>query len=233
MLERNTDIFSWSFISSIDQQDSTIFTLLVTLKAILHAWFFLLETNKLHTIFEWFELGVHLLIIVINIWNQSKHSDNSESLPHIKITLHLFFFIILLMIVHDNHLSNPIASLKAEVMIIVLFFTYFTLTKLFMIKIVRERNKRNNNVNKAFYRFNLANLPQYSNSIFIAYLILNILCFNMSFINCAINNKLEHHNLVSFSNIFIEQRKICFYKTFKFIYLLIWASHKYNLKYNS
>ena len=138
MLVRNTDVFSWDFIWSIDWQDSILFTLLITLKAILHAWFFFLETNKLHTIFEWLELGVHFLIIVINIWHQNKHGDNSESLPHIKITLHLFFFIILLMIVLDNHLSNPITSLKAEVMIIVLFFTYFTLAKLLLFKIVKD-----------------------------------------------------------------------------------------------
>ena len=146
MLVRNTDVFSWNFISSIDQQDSIPIMLLITLKAILHAWFFLLEANKLHTTFEWLELGVHFLIIVINIWNQSKHNDNSESLLQIEITLHLYFFIILFMIVLDNHLSNPIASLKAEVMIIVLFFTYFTLTKLLLFKIVKE-----NRINNSYY----------------------------------------------------------------------------------
>ena len=138
------EIITLSFILSIDRTDYALFTLLTIFKSILHLLMFIVDGDKFHTFIEWIEIGIHLLMIVISFTYQDNRLEKKYSFLHLQVIKYAFFSLILFFISWSNHLSFSLLSLKSEVMLILLFFVYFTLEKLFQASIQRWNINKNN-----------------------------------------------------------------------------------------
>ena len=138
------EIITWSFILSIDGNNYALFTLLTIFKSILHLLMFIVNGDKFHTIIEWIEIGIHFLMILISFTHKDNRLKKQDYFQQLQVIKYAFFSLILFFISWSNHLSFSLLSLKAEVMLILLFFVYFTLSKLFQASLKRWNINKNN-----------------------------------------------------------------------------------------
>ena len=131
------EIITWSFILSIDRTNYALFTLLTIFKSILHLLMFIANGDKFHTIIEWIEIGIHLLMILISFTHKDNRLEKQDYFLQLQVIKYSFFTLILFFISWSNHLSFSLLSLKAQVMLILLFFVYFTTAKLFQASLQR------------------------------------------------------------------------------------------------
>ena len=141
LIIRYPEIITWQFIWNVDRENHVTFTMLTIIKSILHTWMFFFNEDKNHTVCEWLELGIYFWIILISISYQNNYINKYDALLHLKIVKYMLFLIILFMIFCSNHFSTSVLNFKIEAMFVVVFFVYFTWSKLLLLLPTQERSK--------------------------------------------------------------------------------------------